>query len=117
MRLRLDLQHEPWLPTGDSQTTPLSDGEVLDALVPAHNGAILFYDVAWDGGQPLLEEGLVIARGNETDVLAVRLGGIQQLGVFSYLANLRLGVCAHGHQRPFKLFLTHAEQHVRLVLG
>ena len=101
---------------GQTQAAPLSDGEVLDALVPPQHVAGGVHDVAGLFVSALAQELAVVAGGNKADVLAVGLVGVGKAGVGGQLADFRLGVASHRHQRSGQLLLTHPEEDVGLVL-
>src|SRR5439155_1220193 len=60
---------------------------------------------------------VVLARGDEADLLAVFLVRHAQPQLAGQLANLRLVVLSHGKQHAGQERPLHAEQHVRLVLA
>ena len=84
--------------------------------MPAQHVAGVVHDVARPFVSPLAQEFTVVAGGYEADVLAVGLVGVGKAGFGGQIADLRLGVAAHGHQGGGELFLPHPEEDVGLVL-
>ena len=110
-------QHVARFPVADTQPATLPNGEGLDAPVPAHLLPFLVDDRAGDGRHPSLQEGPVVAKGHEADVLAIRLPGDAEPGIFRHLPDGVFRVSAHRHQRAGQLRLPHAEEDIGLVFA
>ena len=64
-----------------------------------------------------LQKGQVIAIGDETDILAVVLGGHRQAGQPRFRPGLLLGEVSHGKHRMGQLPLAQMIEHIGLVAG
>ena len=98
--LRADLRHDYPAAHGKTQTFPLADGIVDNALVATQNGAVGGYEIAllrgFSGG-PLYEARVILIR-DKTDLLAVRLMGYPEAQLSRDFPDLLLRVSAHRHQ-------------------
>lgn len=104
---------------GDAQAAPLADCEKGHALVAAQNPALGVGDVprAGRGQAGGGQKPGVVAVGNKAEVHALGLvGGAQAQGA-GYLAGLRLGEAAQGHERSGELALGERKEKVTLVLA
>ena len=64
-----------------------------------------------------LEEGVVVAAGDEADLLGVGLGGDGEAGFGGHLADVGLLHLAEGEEGAGELILRETEEEIRLVLG
>jgi len=120
---RVDLEDIERVGRGNAEALALADGEVVDAGVASDDfagGGDEFARRIGDGFALLLkisvDELLVVASGDEANLLRVRLGGQGKVVLRRDLANLRLLVATKRKERARKLLLRKAKQEVGLVL-
>ena len=109
---------------GEAEALALAYGEALDAFVVADDFAGGGDEFAGGVGEVLvllvevgLEEGVVVAAGDEADLLRVGLGGDVEAGFGGHLADGGLLHLAEGEEGAGELVLREAEEEVGLVLG
>src|SRR4051794_19407937 len=76
-RLCLEPDHIEWMASGNTETAPLSDGEMDDAVMAAKHAAVQINDVARFSGagpQPFDDFGVAAGR-HEADILTIVLVG------------------------------------------
>ena len=103
MRIRVDGQDVERVSAGEAETFALTDSEALDALVMADDLAGGADEFAGGVGERFallvevgLEEGVVVAAGDEADLLRVRLLRDGETGLGCHLADFRLGISPKG---------------------
>ena len=121
---RIDIEHVERRGRTYAEALALADGEVEDAVVAAEEFAAggdefpgglryLFALLFKIGGEELL----VVAAGDEADLLRVGLLGQSQAVRTGDFADLGLGQAAQRKERARQLLLREAEEEVGLVLG
>ena len=107
----------------DAESLALADGEVMDACMAADDFARCRDELAGGVGHRfalLLEVGvdepLIVAAGDEADLLRVGLVGRGDAVLGGDLADARLGVAAEREEGARELLLGEAEEEVGLVL-
>ena len=125
----LDLNDVQRRAGGYSKSLTLADGEVMNAGMLADDLAVAgdhlagkCIAVASSGSASLLaeigfEKTLVVATGDETDLLGVGLFGDSQAMLSREFAHVGLGHAAEREQRAAQLLLCEAEEKVGLVFG
>ena len=120
----VDIEHVEGCGGADAQALALADSEVEDAVVMADDLAIGGDKLAGgvrEGLALLLEIGgeelLVVAAGDEADLLGVGLLGEGQTMPACHFADFRLGEAAEREEGAGELGLGEAEEEVGLVLG
>lgn len=124
VRVRMDVEDVERIGAGEAEALALADGEGLDSGVVADDFAGGVDEVAGGVGERLfdvvevgLEEGVVVAVGDEADLLGVGLGGDVEAGVGGHDAYGGLLHFAEGKEGAGELVLREAEEEVGLVLG
>ena len=124
MACGVDLEDVERRGRGDLETLALAYGEAGDTIVMADDGAIGGDEFAGGLGHglPLLfeigsEELLVVAAGDEADLLRVRLFGESEAALAGHFADFGLGEAAKREEGVSELLLGEAEEEVSLVLG
>ena len=109
---------------GHAESLALADGKVVNAGMLADHVAVCGDEVAGGVGQGStllgevgVDETLVVAAGNETDLLGVGLLCEREAVLAGQFANLGLGHIAERKRRPAELFLREAEEEIRLILA
>src|SRR5689334_22558531 len=109
---------------GDAQSLALADGEVVNAVMTAEDAAIAGDEFAGGVrellallGEIRVNEALVVAAGDEADLLRVGLFRQRQAVLAGELAHLRLAHFAQRKARAAELLLREAKKKVRMVLG
>ena len=105
------------LAPGHPETLALADGEVLDAVVPAHHGAVDQHDLALPRRQVGVEEGphrTVVIR--QAEVLALGLGGGAQAPAGGLGPGVLLGQFAQGEHQPIQLADRQVIEEIALIL-
>ena len=104
---RINLHHIERQWRAHAEPLALAYSEIRDALVPAQNLAGHGYKLArrlWSSLALLLkvgrDEGLVVASGNEANLLRVRLLGQREAVGAGHLSDFRLGQAAEWKHRP-----------------
>ena len=120
----LDLNHIKRRTRCHSKALSLAHREVVDAAMLANDRAISRDQFAGGIGQRFtllgkisVEEFLVVATGNEADLLGVGLLSQSQPVLAGQFAHLRLHHSAQRKERAAELVLGQAEQKISLVLG
>jgi hypothetical protein len=120
----VDVEDVEGLGAGEAEALALTDGEGVDAGVVADDfagGGDEFAGGVGEGFALLvevgLEEGVVVAAGDEADLLGVWLGGYVEAGFGGHDADGGLVHLAEGEEGAGELLLREAEEEVGLVLG
>ena len=120
----VDVEDVERVGAGEAEALALADGEALDAFVVADDFAGGGDEFAGGVGEVFallvevgLEEGVVVAAGDEADLLRVGLRGYGEAGVGGHLADGGLLHLAEGEEGAAELLLREAEEEVGLVLG
>ena len=120
----MDCEYVRGLGGGDAETLALAYGEVVDAGVSAEDFAGGSDELAGQVRHGLIllrevgaQEGLVVAIGDEADLLRVGLGGDFEAGLGSEDADVWLTHFTEGEQGVGELVLRQAKEEVGLILG
>src|SRR5262252_7777672 len=119
-----DLDHVEGRARGHAESLALANGEIVDAAVLADDCALGRNQFAGGVGEPLsllgqisVDKALVVAPGNEANLLRVRLFGNSEAVLMCQFADLRLRHFADREQRAAQLFLGKAEKEICLILA
>src|SRR5207248_3601205 len=119
-----DLNHIQRRASSHTKALALSNGEVVNAGMLANYFAIRGYQFASGVRQSIAALGkigikkiLVVAAGDEADLLRIGLFGEREAVLASQFANLRLGHLSQRKERSAELLLGEAEEKISLILG
>ena len=115
--LRIEADDIERLSGRDAEPAPLADRVMDDARMPAEDAPVDMDDIARLGslGHQALDHVAVASGGDEADVLAVRLVGVQEPVAPRKLAGLDLGKVAERKAKAGELLPGRREQEIALV--
>ena len=124
VRVGVDGEHVERVGAGEAEALALADGEVVDAGMAADDLTGACDELAGGFGHGLLllvevgaEEGLVVAAGDEADLLRIGLGGDLEAGVRGHDAHGGLLHFAEREEGVGELVLGETEEEVGLVFA